>query len=247
MSNSNKTVIITGAGQGIGKGIALAFAQEKYNVVVADIVQANLDLVTKEVEALGVQALGVICDVSKKADVDNLVAKTQEKFGQIDALVNNAGIYPFKPFLELTENDWDKVMDINTKGVFLLTQAVAKVMPEGGKIVDVSSIASVVAFAGLVHYCASKGAINAMIKAIAVELAAKKITVNAVAPGAINTPGADQSKMGEEAVKQMLMAIPLARSGEPKDIADAVVFLASEKASYITGQTLIVDGGWTLR
>ena len=244
MDLKNKIAIVTGARQGIGKGIVLALAKEGCNVVVSDIIEEDCKKVVEEIEKLGVQGLAVKCDVSKKEDVDNLIKKTIEKFKQIDILVNNAGIYPFIPFMDMKESDWDKVMDINLKSVFLCSQAVAKEMKNGGKIVDISSIASFVGFEGLVHYCASKGGVNAMIRALALELALKKINVNAVAPGAINTPGAASS---EEQTKQTITAIPLARMGTPEDIANAVVFLASEKANYVTGQIIVVDGGWTLR
>ena len=158
--------------------------------------------------------------------------------------MNNAGIYPFKAFEQMTEQDWDKVMSVNAKSVFLCSQSAAKEMKQGGKIVDISSIASFVGFEGLTHYCASKGAINATIRAMALELAPKKINVNAVAPGAIDTPGA---KSPAEQQKQTISIIPWQRMGQPEDIANAVVFLASDRADYITGQVLIVDGGWTLR
>ena len=161
-------------------------------------------------------------------------------------MVNNAGIFPFVPFKDMKESDWDKVLDINLKSVFLCSQEAAKVMPEGGRIVSISSIASFVGFEGLVHYCASKGGINSMVRALALEFAPKKITVNAIAPGAIDTPGANVGS-NEEVKKQTIAMIPLARMGQPEDIANAVVFLASDKADYITGQTIIVDGGWTLR
>jgi NAD(P)-dependent dehydrogenase (short-subunit alcohol dehydrogenase family) len=240
----NKTAIVTGGRQGIGKGIVLALAKEGCNVVVSDIVEEDCEKVVAEIEKAGVQGLAVKCDVSKKEEVDNLIKKTIEKFGKLDILINNAGIYPFKPFMEMKESDWDKVMDVNLKSVFLCSQAATKEMKNGGKIVDISSIASVIGFEGLVHYCASKGGVNAMIRALALELAPKKINVNVVAPGAIDTPGAASS---EEQKKQTIIAIPLARMGTPEDIANAVVFLASEKADYITGQVIIVDGGWTLR
>ncbi len=244
MNLKNKIAIVTGAGQGIGKGIALALANEGCNVVVSDIVVENCEKVIKEIKKAGTEGLAIKCDVSKKEEVDNLIKKTIEKFGKLDILVNNAGIYPFVPFLEMKESDWDKVMNVNLKGTFLCSQAAAKEMKDGGKIVDVSSIASVVGFEGLVHYCASKGGVNAMIRALALELASKKINVNAVAPGAIDTPGAASN---EEQKKQTISAIPWARMGTSEDIANTVVFLASEKADYITGQTIIVDGGWTLR
>jgi 3-oxoacyl-[acyl-carrier protein] reductase len=240
MTIINKTAIVTGAGQGIGKGIALALAKEGYNVVVSDINFDNATQVATEINGFPVK-----CDVSQKSDVDTLIVQTIEKYGQIDVLVNNAGIYPFKPFLELTETDWDKVININLKSVFLTSQAVAKIMPTGGKIINISSIAAFVSFEGLTHYCASKGGINAFTRALALELSSKKINVNAVAPGAIDTPGAGSSN--PEVVKQTIMAIPWGRMGLPEDIANSVIFLASDKADYITGQTIIVDGGYTLR
>jgi NAD(P)-dependent dehydrogenase (short-subunit alcohol dehydrogenase family) len=242
----DKVAIVTGAKQGIGLGIAVEMAKEGANVVVSDLDQASCDKVAEEINKLGVKAIGVKCDVSNKAEVDNLIAKTKAEFGKIDILVNNAGIYPFKPFLEMTEEEWDKVININLKSVFLCSQAAAKEMASGGKIVNTSSVAAFIGFAGLAHYCASKGGINAMIRALALELANKNITVNAIAPGAIDTPGASAGS-NEEVKKQTIANISLARMGKPEDIANLAVFLASEKANYITGQTIIVDGGWTLR
>ncbi|MFA6254603.1 MAG: SDR family NAD(P)-dependent oxidoreductase [Patescibacteria group bacterium] len=247
----NKVAIVTGARRGIGQAIALALAQEKCNVVVSDIDQNDCKKVAEELEKLGVKALAVKCDVSKKLEVEELFKKTMKEFGQLDILVNNAGIFPFVPFAEMKESDWDKVIDVNLKSVFLCSQEAVKIMSAGGRIINTSSIASFVGFEGLVHYCASKGGINSMIRALALELAPRKITVNAVAPGAIDTPGAsqpDQPRTAAEAArKQTIAMIPLSRMGQPEDIANAVVFLSSEKASYITGQTIIVDGGWTLR
>lgn len=246
MPLKNKTAIVTGARRGIGKSIALALAKDGCNVVISDIDEKDCEAVAEEARELGPKALAVRCDVSKKEDVEKLFAKAVEEFGQLDILVNNAGIFPFVPFAEMKEEDWDKVMDVNLKSVFLCSKEAAKILPEGGRIVNISSIAAFVGFEGLVHYCATKGAINSMIRALALELAPKKITVNAVAPGAIDTPGAGETST-EESKKQTIAMIPLSRMGEPEDIANAVVFLASEKAGYITGQTIIVDGGWTLR
>jgi NAD(P)-dependent dehydrogenase (short-subunit alcohol dehydrogenase family) len=241
----NKIAIVTGSRQGIGRGIVLALAKEGCNVVVADIVLEDCEKVVEEIEKMEVRGLAVKCDVSKKEEVDNLISETIKKFGKLDILVNNAGIFPFVSFIEMKESDWNKVLDVNLKSVFLCSQAAVKEMKSGGKIINISSIASFVGFEGLAHYCASKGGINAMVRALALELSSKKINVNAVAPGAIDTPGA--SGGSEEQTKQTIAAIPWARMGMPKDIANAVVFLASEKADYITGQTIIVDGGWTLR
>ncbi|MEW6407703.1 MAG: SDR family NAD(P)-dependent oxidoreductase [Patescibacteria group bacterium] len=246
MTLKNKTAIVTGAGQGIGQGIALALAKEGCDVVVSDINLENCEKVVAEIEKMGTKGLAVKCDVSKKAEVDAMVAQTKEKFGKLDILVNNAGIFPFAPFAQMKESDWDKVMNVNLKSMFLCSQAAAAVMSEGGKIVDISSIAAFVGFEGLVHYCASKGGVNGMIRALALELAPKKINVNGIAPGAIETPGATAA-MTEEIKKQTLAMIPWKRMGESADIANAVVFLTSPTADYITGQVLIVDGGWTLR
>ena len=244
MPSKNKVAIVTGAKQGIGLGIALALAKEGCSVVVSDLEQAGCEKAAAKLKKLGVKTLAVACDVSKKDQVDNLVAKTMKKFGRLDILINNAGIFPFVSFADMKEADWDKVLDVNLKSVFLCSQAAVKHMKPGGKIVSISSIASLVGFEGLVHYCASKGGINGLTRALALELASKKINVNAVAPGAIETPGASST---EEEKKQTVAAIPWGRMGKPEDIAQAVVFLASDKADYITGQVLVVDGGWTLR
>lgn len=242
--DNKKTAIVTGAGVGIGRGIAVAMAQEGYDVVVADIDEENSRKVADELAAFGSKSLAVKCDVSNAADVERLFALTAEEFGKVDVLVNNAGIYPFVAFEKMQESDWDKVMDVNLKSIFLCSKEALKTMPEGGRIIDISSVASMMGFAGLVHYCATKGGVNGMVRALALEMAPKNITVNAVAPGAIQTPGA---QMSEEVTNQTLTMIPLARMGQPEDIANAVVFLASEKSSYITGQVIVVDGGWMAR
>jgi methylmalonyl-CoA mutase cobalamin-binding domain/chain len=244
MSNQNKVAIITGARQGIGFGIALDLAQSGYNVVISDIDQIASENAANQIQVEGIRAIGIAADVSNKTQVDNLIVKTLEEFGQIDVLVNNAGIYPFKAFQDLEESDWDKVMDVNLKGLFLTSQAASKVLPEGGRIIHISSIASIIGFQGLTHYCASKGGVNGFTRALALELAPKNITVNSVAPGAIETPGA---QMSEEMKQQIIPNIPLQRIGKPEDIAHMVTFLASDKSGYITGQTFVVDGGWVLK
>ncbi len=242
----DKVAIVTGAGRGIGRGIALTLAREGAKVIVSDLNHDDCLSVVAELEKQGAQALAVQCDISQKEAVDKLMAETTAKFGTLDILVNNAGIYPFKSFLEMSESEWDKVINVNLKSIFLAAQAAAKIMPAGGKIVNISSIAAFVGFSGLTHYCASKGGMNGMTRALALELAEKKINVNNVAPGAIETPGATGA-MTEEARKQTSSNIPWGRMGQPEDIAAAVAFLASAGADYITGQTLVVDGGYILR
>lgn len=244
MSLENKIAVVTGAGRGIGEGIALALAKEKCKIIVSDLDKKNCDNVVKKLKEIGAEAMAIKCDVSKKSEVEKLFKQIKKSFGGVDILINNAGIFPFVNFEKMTEKDWDKVINVNLKSIYLTSSEAIKLMKNGGRIINISSIAAFVGFAGLVHYCASKGAITGMIRALALELAPKKITVNAVAPGAIETPGAKQP---EEAKNQTISVIPLARMGQPSDIANAVVFLASDKSEYITGQTIIVDGGWTLR
>lgn len=245
MMLKDKVAVVTGAGRGIGRGIALTLAKEGCTVIVSDINEADCLLVVSEIEAQGAKATAVQCDVSSKEGVDNVMKMAVEKFGHLDILVNNAGIFPFVSFLEMSENDWDKVIDTNLKSIFLCSQAAAKQMLSGGKIINISSIAAFVGFSGLTHYCASKGGMVGLTRALALELAEKKINVNSVAPGAIDTPGASGSS--DEARKQTIAIIPWGRMGQPEDIAAATAFLASAGADYITGQTLIVDGGYTLR
>ena len=246
MKLTGKTAVVTGAKQGIGRGIALALAQEGAKVIVADLNLEESQVVVDEIIAAGGQVAAVKCDVSNREEVNTMIAKAKEEFGSLDILVNNAGIFPFIALEKMSESDWDKVMDINMKGIFFTCQEALKVMPEGGRIINISSIASLVGFSGLTHYCASKGALNAFVRALALETAPRKITVNNVAPGAIETPGAT-GVQDEETKKQTIATIPLSRYGNADDIAQAVVYLASEGASYVTGQTIVVDGGWTLR
>jgi len=244
MLSQNKVAIITGSRQGIGFGIAQDLARAGYNIVISDISQVDCDSTASQIQEEGIKVIGIACDVSDKSQVDNLIAKTIDKFGRLDVLVNNAGIYPFKSFQDIQVEDWDKVINVNLKSIFLTSQTASKFLPKGGRIINISSIASVIGFQGLAHYCASKGGVNGLTRALALELAPQNITVNAVLPGAIATPGA---QMPEDTKKQTIANIPLQRIGNPEDIANMVSFLASDKSSYITGQTFVVDGGWTLK
>lgn len=246
---TGKVAIVTGGGRGIGPAIALGFADAGADVAVTSRTQAELDKVVKEIEATGRKGLAVAADIGRSADVKNVVKATLDKFGKIDILVNNAGYFPYSPFLDITEEEWDRVQDTNIKGQFLCAQAVARQMVKqgnGGKIVNTASIeAEFPITAGRAHYHASKGAVVNFTRGLAKELAQYKINVNAVAPGLTDTPGV-QSMTGGYSLASFGERIPLGRLGKPEDMAWAALFLASDAAEYITGFTLFVDGGMLL-
>ena len=244
-----KVAIVTGAAKGMGKADSIKLANAGAKVVVCDVDIAGCQLVVEEIKKLRGDSIAVKCDVSKKAEIDNVVAETLKKYGKIDILVNNAGIFAFEPFLQMPEANFEKVIDINLKGYFLMAQACAKEMvkQKSGSIVNISSIAMGqvgVGFAGLTHYCASKGGITAMSQAMALELVPFNIRVNCIAPGAIDTPGASTVNMDAKQMEAMLAPIPMKRKGQSEEIANAVLFLASSESSYMTGSTMVVDGGW---
>ncbi len=246
MKLKDKVAVVTGSRRGIGKAIALALAREGAKVVVSDIDLKECQAVSDEIRKLGTDSIAVKCDVTKKHEVDELIESAVRKFGKLDIMVNNAGVYVSKPLTQTTEQDWDFVLNVNLKGVFLCASAAAKHMMKqnSGKIISTASIAGKVGFADSSAYCASKGGIVNLTRELAMELAPHHINVNAVAPGVIET---DMTKgiMDDEKAKQgLLMGIPLKRIGKPEDIAKAVVFLASDDADYVTGHTLVVDGGW---
>jgi len=244
-----KVVIITGARQGMGKADALLFAKNGAKVTVADISQEECQLVVEEIEKSGGEGLAVRCDVTNEKEVEEMVKKTVDKFGKVDILVNNAGICQFKPFLEMTEEEWKKTLDVNLKGYFLCAKACAKEMikHKSGAIVNIASVVMGqigMGMAGLAHYSASKGGIAALTKTLALELAPYNIRVNAIAPGAIDTPMAASAKADQKTLEQTLAVIPLHRMGKPEEIASTVLFLTSDASSYITGSIVVVDGGW---
>ncbi len=246
MDLKNKVAIVTGSRRGIGKEIALALAKAGANVVVSDINLDDCNKVVEEIKAIGKKGLAVKADVSNPEDLSQMINLTTEKFGKVDILVNNAGIYMQKSLTDLTEQDFDRVLDINLKGVFLCSKAaVPEMIKQGkGKIINITSIAGQVGFANSSAYCASKGAIINMTRELALELAQYKINVNAIGPGVIET---DMTKelLKDKATRETLLAnIPLSRIGKPEDIANAALFLASDNSDYITGITLFVDGGW---
>lgn len=240
-----KVAFVTGAGRGIGKEIALTLARAGAGVALTDVADTVFET-KKEIETLGVQSLAVKCDVGNSQEVENAKTQTLQKFQKIDILVNNAGIYPQKPFMEMSQDDWHRVIHVNLYGAFNCCKAFLPGMIDRkyGKIVNLSSISGpVVAFPNLVHYSASKGGISGFTKALALDMAQHKININAVAPGPIDVGGmpADEAMMA-----MIVRGIPLGRMGKPSDIANLVAFLASDDASFITGQTIVSDGGYTL-
>ncbi len=250
MNLKGKVAVITGSRRGIGRAIAEAMAKAGANVVISDIDQTDCEKTAQEIkEKYGQDTLAVKTDVAKKEEVDNLIRKTVDKFGKIDILVNNAGIAPFKPFIDLTEEDWDKVLDINLKGCFLCAQAAAKEMIKNkyGKIINIASVAMGqmgIGFPNLAHYCASKGGIAGLTEELTLELTPQGINVNAIAPGVIETPMTKNLLTDETTKKGILARLPKGRLGQPEDIANAAVFLASDDADYICGAVLVIDGGW---
>jgi len=244
MSLVNKIAIVTGAGRGIGRAIAIALAREGANVVVNDVNIKTAEEVVKEIESLGHQAVAIQVDVSDTKEVNRMVQLVLKKFKRVDILVNNAGIIRRGSIEDLAEEDWDRVINVNLKGAFNCTKAVVGIMKKqrSGKIVNISSIAGKIGdIASAPCYGASKAGMICLAKSLARELASYGINVNVVAPHAIVT---DMSKeWSEEKRKEIIAGIPLGRLGEPEDVAEAVIFLVSDKAKFITGEVLDVNGG----
>jgi len=241
-----KAGIVTGASKGLGKGIALGLAQAGADLVIASRTQSLLEKVAHEIRRYGREVLVVAVDVSKKKDIDRLVEKSLDKFGKIDFLFNNAGTIRRSPSEDYSEKDWDEVININLKGVFLLAQAVGRVMIKqgGGKIINTSSLIAVTGGKTIPAYAASKGGVAQLTKSLANDWAKYNINVNAIGPGYFKT---DQTKplwTDNARYRELTERIPMGRWGNPDDLAGTAVFLASEASDYITGQTIWVDGGW---
>ncbi len=238
-----KVALVTGASRGIGRSISLALAAQGAKIVAVDVdLQATEEFVA-ELKAAGTEAVAVQGNVTVAADVEQMVKVAKETFAQIDILVNNAGITRDAMLLRMKDEDWDAVLDVNLKGAFLCTRAVAKLMTKqrSGRIINIASIVGQMGNAGQANYCASKAGLMGLTRSNARELAKRNITVNAVAPGFIATAMTDALP---EATRQELAAqIPLARLGTTEDIANAVLFLAADKTGYITGQVIGVNGG----
>ncbi len=236
-----KTAIVTGSAGGIGQAIAVSLAKHGCNVVVSDIMLGKSTI--NKIKKTKGKAIYIKADVTKKTDIENLFKQAKSKFKKIDILVNNAGIFIPAPTSKAKEQDWDKTMQVNLKGYFLCSQQALKYLKKGS-IINISSVAGIMGYPQAAAYSSSKGGVRLLTKSLAVELG-PKIRVNSVHPGIIETAMTKEILKDKKTKKGMLSQIPLSRIGKPEDIAKAVTFLASDSSSYITGEELIIDGGWT--
>jgi NAD(P)-dependent dehydrogenase (short-subunit alcohol dehydrogenase family) len=244
-----RVALVTGAGRGMGRAVAQGFGREGAHVVVAEVNATHGEEVAADIRDAGGSATAVTADVSRTADVRNMFAAAVERFGTVDILVNNAGIAVARTILDYTEEDWERQMGVNVKGVFFCCQEAARLMipRRQGKIVNFASTSAFVSSSKPeVAYDTSKGAVRQMTISIAAELAPHGINVNAVAPGTTATEMTRSSLATDEGMAWQLARIPMGRVGRPDDIASVVLFLCSPEASYITGHTLVADGGWLL-
>ena len=244
-SLEGKVAIITGGGTGIGRSIALQFAEAGADVVVGSRTLANLEKVAEEVRTLGKRSLAVPVDITKKPDIDNLVQKVMDEFGAIDILVNDAGKFLEGRLIDTPEEHWDEIMNVDLKGHYLCSQAVARIMIEqkSGKVINIASDLGIRVAKDCVAYCIAKAGVLMLTKVLARELASYNIRVNTVLPGLIRTPMSEGVWSNPERLKWWGDAALLGRIGEPDEIASAVLFLASDASSYITGHTIFVEGG----
>lgn len=247
-SLSGKKALVTGGSRGIGRGIVLVLASQGADVAINFNSQPEkAQAVAEEVKAMRRDGFCIKANVANMAEVQAMFTEIKNKWGKLDILVNNAGVVYMNSIDKITEEEWDKTLDINLKGQFFCTQEAIKIMPAGGKIVSISSIASGgvgVGFGNIAHYAASKGGVIGMIEDLAIELGPRGINVNAIAPGVIETDMTIGILSDEQTKAGMLARIPKKRLGKPADIAAAAAFLASDEADYITGTVLYVDGGW---
>jgi NAD(P)-dependent dehydrogenase (short-subunit alcohol dehydrogenase family) len=243
---TGKTAIITGASRGLGFAMAKGLAEAGANIVITDVLDTKKAV--KEIEAMGVKAIGLKVDVTKQKDIDNMVKKTLAKFKHIDILMNNAGVYYPTPVKDMKEKDWDRTININLKGTLLCSQTVGKEMckKKSGVIINTASIAGIMAFAQSAAYNTSKAAIIMLTKTLATEWAACGIRVNAICPGIFAT---DMTKglLSNKGFQTMVKTkVPMGRYATPDELAGAALYLASDASSYTTGHALVVDGGWTV-
>ena len=246
MDFSGKVTLITGGAQGIGKEVALKFASLGSDIAVVDVNLDAAEATKKEIEALGRKAVALKVDVSSLSEAEKMVTDTVEALGSLDILVNNAGITRDKLLLRMGEDDWDAVLNVNLKGAFNCTKAAVKVMSRAryGRIVNIASIVGIIGNAGQANYSASKAGLIGFTKTVAREFAGRNVTSNAVAPGFIDT--AMTQAMPDKAREALIGQIPSGRLGTSEDVAEGIVFLASDAASYITGQVLSINGGMAM-
>ncbi len=246
MKLKDKIAIVTGAGAGMGKATSLMFAREGASVVACDVNEKTVAETAREIEALGRQALAIQADVSNYAETKRMGEKALERFGRVDILINNAGVGDVRKFTEIKESDWDRILGINLKSVFNCTQAVISGMiaRRSGRIISISSVAGVTGTAMHVHYSAAKGGIVSFTKALAKEVGQYGITVNAIAPGMIDTQFGGPGGAPEQVKRAFMEKVVLGRIGKPEEISAACLYLASDDAGYITGQVLNVNGGF---
>ncbi|MFH0839220.1 MAG: 3-oxoacyl-[acyl-carrier-protein] reductase [Candidatus Omnitrophota bacterium] len=242
----DKVSIITGGARGIGKQLALTFAREGSHLVICDVNEGMLSETEAQLTSLGIEVLALKVDVTNALATEEMVNKTLDKFKRVDILINNAGITRDALLMRMKENDWDAVLSINLKGAFNCTKAVSQVMlkQRSGSIINISSIIGIIGNAGQSNYAASKAGLIGFTKSIAKELAPRGVTVNAIAPGFIQTDMT--AALSEEIKMQMLALIPLGKFGTSQDVANVALFLASENARYITGQVIRIDGGMAM-
>ncbi len=243
LSLEGRVALITGGARGIGREIALLFAKEGADIALCDVNLEQAEQTAKEIRDSGRECIAFKTDVTDLKQVQDMVDKILDKFKKLDILINNAGITKDNLILRMSEEDWDKVISVNLKGCFICTKAASRVMLKQrfGKIINLASIIGIMGNAGQANYSASKAGIIGLTKSIAKELAPRGVSVNAIAPGFIKTEMTD--RLPEDIQKRMLSAIPLARFGTPKDVANLALFLSSESSSYITGQAIQIDGG----
>ena len=248
---TGKSAVITGGGTGIGQAIALAFAREGAQVVVAGRRKEKLDETLHLLQQAGCSALALECDVTKAADTQRVVKSAEDAFGKVNVLVNNAGALSVSTVENITEEDWDRVMATNVKGPFLMSRAALPAMRRagGGSIINVGSVLGIVAIRDRAAYCASKGGVSMLTKAMALDHAQDNIRVNCVCPSIVESDMTRnlfaETEIGQQARESRLASIPLGRFGKPADIAGLTVFLASEESSWMTGTVIPVDGGVT--
>lgn len=248
-SLNNRTAIVTGGSQGIGFQIAEALGGAGAKIVIVNRREAEGKIAAKKMKERAIECFAIAADISKREEVERMVIKSLEYFANIDILVNCAGINIRKPILQFEEKEWDEIIDINLKGTFLCCQEVGKIMIQRkkGKIINISSIGALIGLEFRAPYCASKGGVTQLTKVLALEWAPYNVHVNAIAPGVVITPlNKEFLKEGSEQYEKHMRQIPLGRFAGPDDLSGVVILLASSASDYITGQTIFVDGGWTI-